>query len=473
MAEVVTGEHGVRGTPRRGLGAPPRRGISVKDHAPYGWAPLAVLFLVGLVDRIEHNLLSGLLPYIQAEWGISDTVAGSIPAASALAAAVVTLPAGYLADRYSRTRIIAVVVFCWGLATLGSGLATGFAVFYAMRVFLAAAESIDNPASGSLIADYYPPVTRAKAYGLVRLTTYLGGFGTALGGVLGKAFGDWRTAFMIMAIPGVLTALLVWWLREPSRGFLDRVVARGSEEPVPVPGPSAPRSAEVAGVAERLSDRLRFGSQFREVLRIPTLTVVSVGLMLLTLGLAGIHFWLPTLMVRKFGVDTAAAGSLAGLITVAGVVGGTLVGAWLGRRVHGTRKGGRLLVGGVGITLGSLVQGLAIAMDSLTVFVVLLLLSAFLSATAIPNMTASLADVVAAASRGLGFAVLQLLLAAGSAFGPLAVGIASDRSGSLVTAMYVLIVPMVLGGLLSLSARGFFERDAARVLESARAEPGA
>nr|BFE79868.1 hypothetical protein GCM10020093_024690 [Planobispora longispora] len=119
--------------------------------------PLAVLFLVGLVDRIEANLLSGLLPMIQAEWKISDTVAGSIPTASALAAAIVTLPAGYLADRYSRTRIIAVVVFCWGLATLGSGLATGFAVFYAMRVFLAAAESIDNPASGSLIADYYPP----------------------------------------------------------------------------------------------------------------------------------------------------------------------------------------------------------------------------------------------------------------------------------------------------------------------------
>lgn len=80
--------------------------------------------------------------------------------------------------------------------------------------------------------------------------------------------------------------------------------------------------------------------------------------------------------------------------------------------------------------------------------------AAALAATAVAlpagYLAASLADVVVAASRGLGFALLQLCITAGAAFGPLVVGIASDRSGSLATAMYVLTVPMVLGGLLSL-----------------------
>lgn len=143
-------------TERLKLGAPRGGMVDVTSRAPYGWAPLAVLLLVGLVDRIEFGLLSGVLPMVQAEWGFSDTVAGSIPTASALAAALVSLPAGYIADRHNRTRIIAVVVVCWALATLGSGLATGLAFFYAMRVFLSAAESIDNPAAGSLLADYYP-----------------------------------------------------------------------------------------------------------------------------------------------------------------------------------------------------------------------------------------------------------------------------------------------------------------------------
>ncbi|MEV4897680.1 MFS transporter, partial [Nonomuraea sp. NPDC055795] len=201
--------------------------INAQDRAPYGWTPLVVLFIVGLVDRIEYNLLSGVLPLIQAEWGFSDTAAGSIPTAAALAAAVVALPAGYFADRYNRTRILAVVVFCWAIATLGSGLATGFAMFYLMRVFLAAAENIDNPAAGSLLADWYPPLSRAKAYGLTRVTTYLGGIGTLLGGVLGQAMG-WRNAFLVMVIPGVLTAILCWMLREPKRGELDRLVAGGT-----------------------------------------------------------------------------------------------------------------------------------------------------------------------------------------------------------------------------------------------------
>ncbi|NJP94310.1 MFS transporter [Nonomuraea sp. FMUSA5-5] len=446
---------GTFGSPRTGT-------INAQSRAPFGWAPLVVLFIVGLVDRIEHNLLSGVLPLIQKEWGFSDTAAGSIPTAAALAAVVVSLPAGYLADRFSRTRIIAIVVFCWAIATLGSGLATGFAMFYLMRVFLAAAENIDNPAAGSLLADYYPPVSRAKAYGLTRVTTYLGGVGTLLGGVLAEAF-SWRTAFLIMVVPGVLTALLVWFLREPRRGELDRLVAAGE-------APAETLAEAPAGMAaETPASQVKppFWAQLRQVVAIPTLLFVCAGLALLSLGLAGVFFWLPTLMVRGFGAGVGAAGSLSGLITIAGTLIGTLVGSWLGRKWHGTRKGGRLLAGGSGITAGSLVLAGALSMDSLAALTALVLVACSLMSIAIPNMTACLADVVPAASRGLGFAVLQLLLTAGTAFGSLVVGIASDQFGSLLTGMYVLVLPMAAGGLLTLGARASFERDARRVMEAA------
>ncbi|MGP4097315.1 MFS transporter [Nonomuraea sp. KM90] len=434
---------GTFGSPRTGT-------IDAQSRAPFGWAPLVVLFIVGLVDRIEHNLLSGVLPLIQKEWGFSDTAAGSIPTAAALAAAIVSLPAGYLADRFSRTRIIAVVVFIWAIATLGSGLATGFALFYLMRVVLAAAENIDNPAAGSLLADYYPPASRAKAYGLTRVTTYLGGVGTLLGGVLAQAYG-WRSAFLIMVIPGLLTAVLVWFLREPRRGELDRLVATGEAEVKPEAAPKPP-----------------FWAQFRQVIVIPTLVFVCIGLALLSLGLAGVFYWMPTLMVRGFGVGVGTAGSLSGLITIAGTLTGTLVGSWLGRKWHGTRKGGRLLAGGGGITAGSLVLAAALSMESVAALTVLVLVACSLMSIAIPNMTACLADVVPAASRGLGFAVLQLLLTFGAAFGSLVVGIASDQFGSLLSGMYILVIPMIVGGLLTLGARASFERDANKVLEDAR-----
>ncbi|MGW0803507.1 MFS transporter [Nonomuraea sp. NPDC002799] len=445
------------------LGSPRAGAIDGGSRAPFGWAPLVVLFIVGLVDRIESNLLAGVLPAIQAEWGFSDTAAGSIPTAAALAAAIVALPAGYLADRVSRTRIIAVVVFLWAIATLGSGLATGFALFYLMRVLLAAAENIDNPAAGSLLADYYPPVSRAKAYGLTRVTTYLGGVGTLLGGVLAEAF-SWRTAFLIMVVPGVLTALLVWFLREPRRGELDRLVATGEAAPAASMASGSPASAPL--VSEPAA-KVPFWQQFRQVIRIPTLVFVCVGLSLLTLGLAGIFYWLPTLMVRGFGVSVGTAGSLSGLITIAGTLTGTLVGSWLGRKWHGTRPGGRLLAGGGGITAGSAVLALALSMESVWALTVLVLVACSLMSIAIPNMTACLADVVPAAARGLGFAVLQLLITAGAAFGSLVVGIASDQLGSLLGGMYILVLPMVVGGLVTLGARASFERDSRKVMEAA------
>ncbi|MEV1003957.1 MFS transporter [Nonomuraea sp. NPDC050202] len=461
MVKAVTRE-------RRKLGSPPQAGITATDPNPFGWGPFVVLFIVGMVDRIEANLMSGVLPLVQAEWGFSDTAAGSIPTAAALAAAAVALPAGYLADRYSRTRIIAIVVLCWALATLGSGLAAGFAVFYLFRVLLAAAENIDNPATGSLLADFYPAATRMQVYGWTRMTTYLGGVGTLLGGVIGQAFG-WRAAFLLMAIPGALTAVLVWRLREPQRGQLDKIMAAAVPRQAPPPGTM--EAPPATGPAHGGTAKPPFWPQVRQVLATRTLVRVALGVMILTLGLGGVYFWLPSLMVRGFGMETGVASSISGGVTIVGVLTGTVLGSHLGKRLHGRVRGGRLLVGGAGITAGSSLLGVALLMSSPVAMVTLLLLAVTVSATAIPTCTACIADVVGARSRGVGFAVLQFLLTVGAAFGPLIVGLTSDATGSLLVAMYALIVPMVLGGLVVLTSRGSYEREAARVLDDARDAP--
>ncbi|MQA94695.1 MAG: MFS transporter [Streptosporangiales bacterium] len=455
---------------RRGLGAARNAGISAEDRAPFGWAPFVVLFLVGLVDRVEHSLLSGVLPLIQAEWGFSDTLAGSIPTAGAIAAALVVMPAGYLADRYNRTRIIAVVVFVWALATMGSGLAAGFAMFYMMRVVLAAAENIDNPASGSLLADYYPQVNRPKVFGWVRITSYLGGLGTILGGVLGQALG-WRTAFMIMVVPGILVAVLAWFLKEPPRGFLDRVAAVGSKEPTPVPKPAAAaKGGAVEGIAKRMPGP-HFKTQLKDVLRVPTLVLVGFSIGLLTIGVAGVFFWLPSLIVRRFGEDAGTAATISGLITLVGVIAGTAIGSYFAPRVHSRFKGGMLVLAGAGITVGASLLFVVLRMPSLLAYGVLLVISVAIMSISIPTATAALADTVPADSRGLGFALLQFLLTGGTALGPLTVGVLSDLTGSLLTGISLTVSPLVIGGLFTLVlGRRFYDRDAARVLEAARGE---
>ncbi|TDE36778.1 MFS transporter [Actinomadura sp. 6K520] len=453
---------------RRGVNLLPKRRTprSPDDHAPYGWKPLAVVAAAGFIDRFEHQLLPGVLPFIQDEWGFSDTAAGLLPLGGALAAITLTPLAGYLTDRYRRTRILTVIVLCWAVATLASSLATGFGMFFVIRLLLASSEGFYGPLSGSLLADFYAPRSRAKVYGWRGLTPYLAGVGVVVGGVLAHHFG-WRAAFVIAAVPGLIVAAFCARLPEPPRGLLDRMtgtppdplgtIARDDD---PGPVPEAP--SDVAPSRRRAHPKFR--RQLRQVMATPTIALLSAGLAALAFGLSGISYWTPTLIHRDHGVSEGLAASVSGAVTVVGVVAGVLAGTRLGRHWGDRHSGGRLLAGGSGIVAGGAILVAAISMPSLWAFAALLLLSKAAMAMAIPNLTASIADVLDATSRGLGFAMVHVFGAFGVAFGPFVVGAVSDATGSMVTAMYALAVPLLLGGLLTIAARLSFESDRDRAL---------
>lgn len=186
--------------------------------APFGWWPAICVALVAAIDRIEYNLLAGALPKIQAEFGFGDAAAGAIATAGALAAVVLLLPAGKLADTGRRTWIIAAVVAVWSLLTLGTGLAGSYTVLFGVRVLLGAAGQLYNPPASSLLGDLYPGPGRARAFGLERMAYFAGlPIGVIAGGALAETIG-WRTGFFLVAIPGAVIALLVLTLREPIRG---------------------------------------------------------------------------------------------------------------------------------------------------------------------------------------------------------------------------------------------------------------
>ena len=419
---------------------------------PFGWAPAIVLILVAFVDRIEFSLVAAVLPQLQAEWGFGDAVAGSLPTASAIAAGILAIPAAYIADRHDRGKIVTIVVILWSIATLGSALAPTFLIFYLVRVGLAAAEAIDNPASASLLADFYPPATRSTAFGWWRTSAYLGGAGIVLGGILAEWLG-WRGAFVVMTIPGILVAILVSRLREPERGFADRLAS--DADPIRnTPTQTAPLRAQI----------------FR-VLRIRTLWYTGAALTVMSISIGGLTFWIPSLLQREFGLSEAAAATLGGGLTLLGIVLGTLVAARVTRRaVVGTLARWRVLLGGIGILVGSIFMTGALTVETTVVFVALLTLFAFFSAFALPTLTACVADVVPARDRGLGFGLLQIAATVGGAVGPLLVGVVSEAAGSLKTGMVPLLPLLVVGGILALRAYSHVDHDSQRVLVAAAAE---
>ena len=173
----------------------------------YGRRPLGVLALVAFIDALDRGILPGALTEVQDDFGFGDTAAGFLGTAFVLTGFLVTIPSGYLADRYRRTRIIAVVMASWGVISALNSVVRSYGQFLAVRAALGVGETIDNPSSQSLLADYYPVATRGRAYAYHRILPFVGAaLGTVLGGVVAATLG-WRWAFLLVGVPGSLLAI--------------------------------------------------------------------------------------------------------------------------------------------------------------------------------------------------------------------------------------------------------------------------
>ncbi|GAB2866120.1 MFS transporter [Actinocorallia aurea] len=444
----------------------PARTVDLSKAAPLGWWPAIVIALVAFIDRIEINLISGALPAIQDHFGFSDTVGGAIPTAASIAAAVLLLPAGRLADRAPRVATIAIVVLVWSICSVLSGLATTFVLFFAVRVLLGAAGQLYSPPASSLLADYYPARSRGKAYGFERAGYYMGlPTGVILGGAVAEAL-DWRAVFFVAAVPGLLVALLVLTVKEPIRGLgdtFDRL--RASDGPAETAPGEAHTEAHIPGNAGVAS---LFAEAF-DLLKVRTLKGIIIGQALLSLAVAGLFYWLPTFLERTEDLDYDAASGMAGGVGGTGIVVGILIGSRMGDRHHGLRPGWRVRVATGFLFVGAVALTGAVLVPGLPVRITLIAVACAGFAAAIPNLTAASADVVPGARRGMGFALLTFLVTLGGALGPLLIGFASDLiaetsySGEpLALAMLVLVPAMfaAVGALLWI--RNTFESDAAR-----------
>lgn len=401
-----------------------------------------VLVSVSLLDGMEANLIPGVLPLLQAEWGFGDTAAGAIPTAMAIGGLLVSLPAGYAADRYSRTRILGFVVASWSLFSLASGLAFAFWAFFAVRVVLGTAAHIDNPASSSLITDFYPASSRARVFGLQRAAQYVGiSLGVALAGVLGDALG-WRAPFFVIVAPGLVVALLVRRLPEPERGVL---------EPL----------AEMAAPTSSGSRRADIVADVRALLAVPTLRYLFVGVAVAFAGFNGLGYWLPSFWQRTYDLSEGVAAALTGVLALFATVSGSWIGGVLGDRWHRERATGRIDLAGRSLLAGGALLAVAIAAPPLALQFPLLLGAAVLIVAGMPSYAAAVADVLPVRQRGIGFALFTFLVTVSTALGPLLVGLASDITGSLRGAFFIGALPCVPGALVLLRARATVEGDVA------------
>ena len=194
------------------------------------------MWVVGLtlfVDGMDQYIVRGSSDQIKSAFGVGDTAIGLLFSAFILVNGIVTMPAGYLADRWNRTRAMAVTIVLWSVISAVGGLVptAAFGLLVVIRASLGFGQAVTDPSGSSVIADYYGTERRGKAFSIQQCLSYVGlGMGLAIGGAIGPLFGGqgWRVAFFVSLFPGLLIAYLCWRLPEPRRGTADRAHVRAA-----------------------------------------------------------------------------------------------------------------------------------------------------------------------------------------------------------------------------------------------------
>ena len=314
----------------------------------YSYYALAVLTLVNFLNYIDRQVLPAVGPVMQRELGLSDTEFGAMEAALLLSFTVLAPLFGWLGDRYSRTKLMAAAAVVWSLATgviawldkspflppsmhlrvpffgvLGlSGLAVALC---SIRAVVGVGESSYSTITPGLIADYFPIEKRATALGVFQAAIPMGfALGFVLGALLAHFFG-WRIAFLLVGVPGLLLAVVVWKLREPKRGEHDPLTSAEKESGPPT----------------------SWWQTTKKVFTTPDWLLSTTGYTAVTFVLGAFATWATMMLVREKNMGPTTAAVVLGVVTLFAGAAGTFGGGWIADRVVARRRNGYYLVCGI------------------------------------------------------------------------------------------------------------------------------
>ena len=260
------------------------------------WA-LWILIIVYIFNFIDRQIVNILQEDIKADLGLNDTQLGMMTGlAFAVVYCTMGIPVARIADSTSRKGVMVISLAIWSAFTALCGLAnpihigtftiSAFVVLLITRMGVGLGEAGGSPPAHAMISDLYEKEKRGRALALYSAGLYAGTLlGYYLGGWLSEAL-NWRQAFFVVGIPGVIFAIIAWTtVREPVRGL------SGST-------PS--------------TDKPTFLKSFAKLWSLKAFPYYAIATGAGTFITYGLGNWMPSFMPRTYGViDPATIGSTA------------------------------------------------------------------------------------------------------------------------------------------------------------------
>lgn len=269
---------------------------------------LLLLTLLYVDTFVGRQIMAVMIEPIKQEFGVSDTAMGFISGlAFAGVFALIGLSAGQLADRVSRTRLLAACALLWSITTFFCGYAMGFYMLITARMLVAVAEAPISAASLSLISDLYPHHRRAFAISCYSAApTFATILAMSLGAWLVETYG-WRLGFNLIALPAIVIAAVFFLLiQEPVRGFWEQSTLSNTQTP-----------------------RLNLRGSLKTLWQLPQYRLLVLSTAITTMGANAYGMWNATFLVRSHGLELPQAGLLVGMIGGGSAAVGMIFSGWL------------------------------------------------------------------------------------------------------------------------------------------------
>ncbi|MGI9551829.1 MAG: spinster family MFS transporter [Aurantibacter sp.] len=396
---------------------------------------LFILTGVYIFNFIDRQILVILQESIKHELGLSDTQLGLMSGFSfAIFYVSFGIPIARMADKGNRRNILTAALVIWSGMTALSSRAQSFIQLLLARIGVGIGEAGGSPPAHSIISDLYPPAKRATAMAIYSTGISIGILIGFLGGGWINEYFGWRTAFLVVGIPGILYALILrFTVKEPPRGLSENI--KNADE--------VPSMKDVLGLLWR-SNAFRY---------------LALGSGMAAYFQYAINSWLPPFLARIHDMGSGEIGTWLSLLFGIGTGLGYFMGGYLTDRMGKKDKRWYMWLPAAGILIAIPLCIITFFSSNTALALVALALPAFLSSIYLAPCLAVTHGLVTLRMRALSSAILFLVLnVIGLGFGPFITGILSDvlqpsmGVEALRWALTSTLLACVLGGVFFLMA---------------------
>jgi MFS family permease len=403
----------------------------------YSYYVFALLFLLYMFDYIDRMVITSMFPAIEKDWGISHTQSGMLVSAVYWAIVLLTFPVSLLVDRWSRTKTIGIMAIMWSIATAICALTGNYVQLFMARMLIGIGEAGYAPGGSAVISGLFPLDKRSRMMGLWNASIPVGtAIGHLLGGLIAVKLG-WKHAFGIVALPGLIIAILFLFIKDYKTidlAFIDRT------------------SRKI---------KMEKKDMVREFLSRPSVIFTYFGMAAVVFVTTALITWLSTYFQNVNGAPMDKAARDASLVMVLAMVGaplgGYLTDAWRKKQVNA-----RLLFPAISTLCTAVVLFIALQLRGTVQYVTLLLMGVLVTCF-IAGAAAVTQDVIHPGLRATSYAiavVVQNLV--GSSMAPIVLGKIYDLS-NIQTALSILPFILLIGALLFYLGSRYYEKDMEKV----------